>query len=91
MELTQFLRLGFGLATPIGRLHEKKLIHKDVKPINVLVNSATGQVRVFAFGIASRLRREHQAPEPHELIAGTLPYMAPETNRANEPLDRLAK
>ena len=63
MELTQFLRFGIGLATAIAGLHEKKLIHKVVKPINVLVNSATGQVRVFGFGIASRLRRELQAPE----------------------------
>ena len=61
MELTQFLRFGIGLATAIGGLHEKKLIHKDVKPTNVLVNSATGQVRLIGFGIASRLRREHAA------------------------------
>ena len=88
MELTQFLRFGIGLATAIAGLHEKKLIHKDVKPINVLVNSATGQVRVFGFGIASRLRREHQAPEPPEFIAGSLPYMAPEqTGRTNRSID----
>ena len=64
MELTQFLRFAVGFATALGGLHEKMLIHKDVKPTNVLVNSATGQVRLIGFGIASRLRREHQAPEP---------------------------
>ena len=88
MEMTQFLRVAVGLATALGGLHERKLIHKDVKPTNVLVNSATGEVRLMGFGIASRLRREHQPPEPPEFIAGTLPYMAPEqTGRMNRSID----
>jgi PAS domain S-box-containing protein len=88
MEMTQFLRFAVGLASALGGLHERKLIHKDVKPANVLVNSATGQVRLIGFGIASRLRREHQAPEPPEFIAGSLPYMAPEqTGRMNRSID----
>lgn len=50
----QFLRLSFGLATVLGGLHKRELIHKDVKPTNVLVNPTTGQVRLMGFGIASR-------------------------------------
>ena len=57
MEITQFLRLAFGLATALGGLHKRELIHEDVKPTNVLVNPATGQVRLLGFGIASRLLR----------------------------------
>jgi serine/threonine protein kinase len=88
MEMTQFLGRAVGLATALAGLHERKLIHKDVKPTNVLVDSATGQVRLIGFGIASRLRREHQSPEPPEFIAGTLPYMAPEqTGRMNRSID----
>ena len=88
MEMTQFLRFAVGLATALSGLHERGLIHKDVKPANVLVNSATGQVRLMGFGIASRLPRERQAPEPPEFIAGTLPYMAPEqTGRMNRSID----
>ena len=88
MEMAQFLQFAVGLATALGGLHERKLIHKDVKPTNVLVNSATGEVRLMGFGIASRLRREHQPPEPPEFIAGTLPYMAPEqTGRMNRSID----
>jgi len=41
-----------------------------------------------ALGIASRLRRERQGPEPPEFIAGTLAYMAPEqTGRMNRSID----
>ena len=88
MAMPQFLGLAVGLATALGGVHKRNLIHKDVKPSNVLVNSATGQVRLIGFGIASRLRREHQPPEPPEFIAGTLPYMAPEqTGRMNRSID----
>ena len=55
MELTEFLRLAIGLATALAGLHGRDLIHKDVKPANVLINAATGQVRLMGFGIASRL------------------------------------
>jgi len=77
METTRFLRFAVGTAAALSGLHEKELIHKDVKPANVLVNPTTGQVRLMGFGIASRLPRERQAPEPPEFIAGTLAYMAP--------------
>jgi PAS domain S-box-containing protein len=88
MEMTQFLHFAVGLATALGGLHKKELIHKDVKPANVLVNPATGQIRLMGFSIASRLPRERQAPEPPEFIAGTLPYMAPEqTGRMNRSID----
>src|SRR5262249_19862401 len=72
----------------LAALHKCGLIHKDVKPGNVLINQATGAVRLTGFGIASRLRREHQPPEPPEFIAGTLPYMSPEqTGRMNRSID----
>ena len=88
MEMTRFLRFAVGTAAAISGLHEKELIHKDVKPANVLVNPATGQARLMGFGIASRLPRERQAPEPPEFIAGTLAYMAPEqTGRMNRSID----
>ena len=88
MEMTRFLRFAVGTADALSGLHQKELIHKDVKPANVLVNTATGQARLMGFGIASRLPRERQAPEPPEFIAGTLAYMAPEqTGRMNRSID----
>ena len=88
LEMTWFLRLAVGTATALIGVHKRELIHKDVKPANVLVNSATGQVRLMGFGIASRLPRERQSPEAPEFIAGTLAYMAPEqTGRMNRSID----
>ena len=52
------------------------------------LNVATGQVWLTGFGITSRLPRERQSPEPPELVAGTLAYMAPEqTGRMNRSIN----
>jgi predicted ATPase/signal transduction histidine kinase/GAF domain-containing protein/ActR/RegA family two-component response regulator len=88
MELRQFLRFAIGLSTALGRLHQHGLIHKDIKPANALVNAATGQVWLMGFGFASRLPRERQTPEPPDVLAGALAYMAPEqTGRMNRSID----
>ena len=88
METGTFLRLATGISVALRQLHERGLIHKDIKPANVLVDVATGQVWLTGFGITSRLPRERQSPEPPELVAGTLAYMAPEqTGRMNRSIN----
>ena len=88
MEIGRFLSLAIGIAVALGKVHQAGLVHKDVKPANILVNRAGGEVRLTGFGIASRLPRERQAPEPPETIAGTLAYLAPEqTGRMNRSID----
>ena len=88
MEVGRFLRHAIGITVALGKAHQAGLVHKDVKPANILVNRADGEARLTGFGIASRLPRERQAPEPPETIAGTLAYMAPEqTGRMNRSVD----
>ena len=88
LEIAPFLRLAIGIATTVGQVHQCGLIHKDIKPTNVLVNSVTGHAWLMGFGIASRLPRERQSPVAPEVIAGTLAYMAPEqTGRINRSID----
>src|SRR5258705_8358162 len=88
LETALFLRIAIPLAAALGQVHAHGLIHKDVKPANILVDPATGGVWLTGFGIASRLPREHQTPAPPEVIAGTLAYMAPEqTGRMNRSVD----
>src|SRR5262245_17471763 len=86
MQAGRFLRIAIGIAAAVGKLHERGLVHKDIKPANILVNST--EVRLTGFGIASRLPRERQSLHPPETIAGTLAYMAPEqTGRMNRSID----
>src|SRR5207248_3881023 len=87
LDLTRVLRIAIGLATTLGQVHRHGLIHKDVKPANVLVDDA-GNVWLTGFGIASQLPHERQSPVPLEIIAGTLAYMAPEqSGRMNRSID----
>ena len=86
-DLTRFLRIAIGSTKAIGHVHRRGLIHKDIKPANVLVED-NGSAWLTGFGIASQLPREHQSPVPLEIIAGTLAYMAPEqTGRMNRSID----
>src|SRR5256884_2600996 len=88
MEVRSFLRIAIAVAAALTQVHRRGLVHKDIKPANILVNPMTGEVKLTGFGIASRLPRERQAPAPPESIAGTLAYMAPEqTGRMNRSID----
>ena len=60
--MIQFLRLAVGLATALGVMHKRELIHKDVKPHNVLVNPATSQVRLMGFGSLRVFRASARRP-----------------------------
>ena len=88
MDVRSFLRVAIPIAAALTQVHRRGLIHKDIKPANILVNRLNGEVKLTGFGIASRLPRERQAPAPPESIAGTLAYMAPEqTGRMNRSID----
>jgi len=88
MNTAHFLQLAVAMAGTLGRVHGRGLVHKDVKPSNVLVNSEMNRVWLTGFGLASRLPRERQPLDAPELIAGTLAYMSPEqTGRMNRSID----
>src|ERR1700678_3721564 len=87
LDLTRVLHIGVGFASALSHVHRHGLIHKDIKPGNVLVDDV-GNAWLMGFGIASLVPSERQAPGPPEIIAGTLAYMAPEqTGRMNRSID----
>ncbi len=88
MEVMLFLVIASAMAAALARLHQHGIVHKDIKPANVLVDWRTGAVHLMGFGIATRQPRERQPLAPPEDIAGTLAYMAPEqTGRMNRSID----
>lgn len=85
LELGSFLQLASELAGALTQAHKSSLIHRDIRPANVLVDDA-GRVRLTGFGIAARLRAEPAGPT--EWIAGSFAYMAPEqTGRMHRSID----
>ena len=91
LELPEFLKIGIKLAETLGQLHEHHIIHKDIKPSNIIVNSSTGDVKIADFAIASLLSDSNPALRPPNLLEGTLAYMSPEqTGRMNRAIDYLS-
>ncbi|MDZ8032937.1 AAA family ATPase [Nostoc sp. DedSLP04] len=88
LSLTEFLTIAIQLASTLTQLHQAKIIHKDIKPDNIVINPKTGQVKIIDFSIASRLEKENQSISNPNLLEGTLAYMSPEqTGRMNRSID----
>lgn len=84
----ELLLTAIAIVRAIERMHGIGIVHKDIKPANILFDVSTGVARLTGFGIATRLPRERQAPAPPDFIAGTFAYMAPEqTGRMNRSID----
>ncbi|PSB18493.1 ATPase [Phormidesmis priestleyi ULC007] len=88
LDLSEFLAIAIQIAQILSELHQKRVIHKDIKPANLLINPATKQVKITDFSIASLLPKETQVLTSPDGLEGTLPYMSPEqTGRMNRGVD----
>lgn len=84
------LRLAAAVAGILDGVHRSGIVHKDVKPSNILVHRDTGRVHLIDFGMAARAALDGEQESPGAL-EGTLAYIAPEqTGRMNRPVDRRA-
>jgi predicted ATPase len=91
LSLRMALKVGSALAETLSGLHRKHMVHKDVKPHNVLVDVEREQVVLIDFGIATWLTRETQRATTPDDLEGSLAYMSPEqTGRINRMIDHRA-
>ncbi|WP_341734383.1 ATP-binding sensor histidine kinase [Microcoleus sp. EPA2] len=88
LSLAQFLNIAVSLSKALTYIHHHKIIHKDIKPANIIINPETEQVKLTDFSIASRLNKEYPNLKNPDRLEGTLAYMSPEqTGRMNRELD----
>ncbi|MEH2256758.1 AAA family ATPase [Nostoc sp.] len=86
--LTEFLDIAIALSNTLDGLYRHRVIHKDIKPANILINPETKQVKLIDFSIASLLPRETQKIHSPNVLEGTLAYLSPEqTGRMNRGID----
>ncbi len=88
LETGRFLEIAPQLAAALADIHRQEIVHKDLKPDNILIQSRTGAVKLTGFGIAARLVHAPAPPPSVNLIEGSLAYMSPEqTGRVNRGVD----
>ncbi|MDZ8222619.1 MAG: AAA family ATPase [Nostoc sp. ChiVER01] len=88
LTLKQFLPIVLQLLDTLHQLHQQRVIHKDIKPANILIHPDTKQIKLIDFSIASLLPRATQEIQSPNGLEGTLAYLSPEqTGRMNRGID----
>jgi eukaryotic-like serine/threonine-protein kinase len=82
LPVRRALELALGVADGLAFAHDHGLVHRDVKPQNVLL-SQEGEVKVTDFGIARSLHVEHGVTQTGTVL-GTGEYLAPEQASGNQ-------
>ncbi|MEM9928037.1 MAG: serine/threonine-protein kinase PknK, partial [Cyanobacteria bacterium P01_D01_bin.50] len=88
VSLEDILSIAVQISNILGHIHQNRVIHKDIKPANILIHPQTKEIKLIDFSIASLLPKETQEIKNPNVLEGTLAYLSPEqTGRMNRGVD----
>ncbi|MDQ0921092.1 histidine kinase [Paenibacillus sp. V4I5] len=86
-SIQAFLIAAIQLVKIVGDIHQRYVIHKDIKPSNIIINPEKQIMKLADFSISSFTRERQEMLDPM-MLEGTLSYMSPEqTGRMNRIID----
>lgn len=89
VKLSDFFEVASQLATVLANVHSRNIIHKDIKPENILIDPATLKIKIIDFSLSSQLSFETSSQANPNVLEGTLSYISPEqTGRMNRIVDQ---
>ncbi|MGD1806032.1 trifunctional serine/threonine-protein kinase/ATP-binding protein/sensor histidine kinase [Dapis sp. BLCC M126] len=88
VSVAQFWEIALRITEILHHLHQNQIIHKDIKPANILIHPETKEVKLIDFSISSLLPKERTSLQTPNVLEGTLAYISPEqTGRMNRGID----
>ncbi|MCG6136560.1 MAG: trifunctional serine/threonine-protein kinase/ATP-binding protein/sensor histidine kinase [Nostoc sp. LLA-1] len=88
VSLSEFFHIAIEVASSLEELHRHRIIHKDIKPGNILIHPTTNEIKIIDFSLATLLPKEIQVITNPNVLEGTLAYISPEqTGRMNRGID----
>lgn len=88
LDLETFFQIATKISDLLFTIHKSKVIHKDIKPENIIINPNSLDVKIIDFGISTRLSKEETKWSAPNVLEGSIQYISPEqTGRMNRSVD----
>jgi serine/threonine protein kinase len=86
--IKEFLNISIKIVQSLSDIHNAKIVHNDINPSNIIMNTKTGNIKITDFGMATMLEIDYRTMDGFHEINGTLSYISPEqTGRMNRSID----
>ncbi|MBK8393926.1 MAG: AAA family ATPase [Leptospiraceae bacterium] len=87
-SLSEGIDIALKIVYAMEEIHNSKIIHRDIKPHNIVLNETTGELNIIDFGTASLVHLQNSFIPITSSLEGTLAYISPEqTGRMNRSVD----